>query len=41
MLYSRGRHTEDSVSNMVQALQMDNNAHGADKCASKIHADDE
>ena len=41
MLYSRGRHTKDSISNMVWALQMDHNAHGADECASNIHADDE
>ena len=41
MLYSRGIHTEDSISNMVQALQMDHNAHGADEHARNIHANDE
>ena len=41
MPYSRGRHTKDSISNMVQALQMDCNAHGADKCTSNIHVDNE
>ena len=41
MPYSRGRHTEDSISNMVRALQMDCNAHGADECASNVYADDE
>ena len=41
MLYSRGKHTEDSIFDMVQALQMDCNAHGAEECARNIHAYDE
>ena len=41
MPYKRGKHTEDSIPNMVWALQMDHNAHGADKHASNIHADNE
>ena len=41
MLYSRGRHTEDSISDMLWALQMDYNAHRADEYASNVHVDNE
>ena len=41
MPYSRGKHTKDSIPHMVQALQMDHNAHGADERASNVHVNDE
>ena len=41
MPYSGEKHTEDSISDMVWALQMDRNAHGADECASNIYANNE
>ena len=38
--YSRGRCTEDSLPNPVQAIQMGRDANETDECASNIHADD-
>ena len=32
---------EDSISDMVRALQMDRNAHGTDECTSNVHKDNE
>ena len=41
MLYSRGRFTEEGISDMVRVLQMDHNAHGVDGCTINVHVDDE
>ena len=41
VLYSKRRYTKDSIFNQVQAIQMDHYAHGADKCASNIHMNNE
>ena len=37
--YGQVRYTEDSIPNLVQAMQMGCNADGSDKCASNIHVD--
>ena len=39
--YSRRRCTENSLPNLVRAIQMGRDANGTDECASNIHADDE
>ena len=33
--------TKNSIFNLVQAIQIDCNAHGADECISNVHANNE